>query len=227
MNGRESRLLTVALTATRAAEAAHGYGRSRVMEFPHVLLEVEVPAEALAADLAAEGLLVVVRVHVEGEIVDLVEGLVADVALEGLHATMRELVVFEVALLMEALAAYLADVGLVVGVDARMRVEGGTAVEGLAACLALVRLLRRVDDLVPAQRACLPEALATDLTDERPCSRMHGHVSGEIVVSVEDLAALGAGEGLLFLAVARRVAWRRRRAFLLPATGADKFFGRT
>ena len=41
-----------------------------------MLLEVEVSAEPFAADAAGEGLLVVVRVHVEGEVVHLVEGLV-------------------------------------------------------------------------------------------------------------------------------------------------------
>ena len=41
------------------------------VELPGVLLEVEVPAEALVADLAGERLLLVVRVHVEGKVVDL------------------------------------------------------------------------------------------------------------------------------------------------------------
>ena len=41
------------------------------VELPGVFLEVEVPAEALVADLAGERLLLVVRVHVEGQVVDL------------------------------------------------------------------------------------------------------------------------------------------------------------
>ena len=36
-----------------------------------MLLEVEVSAESLVADLAGERLLLVVRVHVEGQVVDL------------------------------------------------------------------------------------------------------------------------------------------------------------
>ena len=44
------------------------------VELPGVLLEVEVPAEALVADLAGERLLLVVRVHVEGQVVDLKQG---------------------------------------------------------------------------------------------------------------------------------------------------------
>ena len=39
-----------------------------------MLLEVEVPAESLVADLAGERLLLVVRVHVEGQVVDLKQG---------------------------------------------------------------------------------------------------------------------------------------------------------
>ena len=37
---------------------------------------------------------------------------------------------------------------------------------------------------------------ATDLADEGPCSSVHGHVSAEVVVGVEDLAALGTREDL-------------------------------
>ena len=44
------------------------------VELPGVLLEVEVPAESLVADLAGERLLLVVRVHVEGQVVDLKQG---------------------------------------------------------------------------------------------------------------------------------------------------------
>ena len=93
------------------------------MQLPHVLLQVEVPAESLAADLAAEGLLIVVGVHVEGEVVDLVEGLVADVAFVSLLTAVGQFVVLVVALLVETLAAVLADEGLDVGVDARVGVE--------------------------------------------------------------------------------------------------------
>lgn len=59
------------------------------MQLPHVLLQVEVPAEALAAYLAGERFLVVVRVHMESKIVDLVECLVTDVAFVRLLAAMR------------------------------------------------------------------------------------------------------------------------------------------
>lgn len=66
------------------------------MKFADVLLEVKVPAEALAARGASKGLLVVVCVHVEGEVVDLVESLVADIALELLLPAVGQLVVFVV-----------------------------------------------------------------------------------------------------------------------------------
>lgn len=66
------------------------------MQLPDVFLQVKVPAEALAAGGAGEGLLVVVRVHMEGEVVHLVERLVADGALELLLPAVRQLVVLVV-----------------------------------------------------------------------------------------------------------------------------------
>lgn len=68
----------------------------RVVQLPDVFLQVKVPAEALPAGGAGEGLLVVVRVHVEGEVVHLVERLAADGALELLLAAVRQLVVLVV-----------------------------------------------------------------------------------------------------------------------------------
>lgn len=174
-----------------------------LVQLPHVLLQIEVPAESLGADAAGVGLLVVVRVHVEGEVVDLVEGLVADVALVGLFAAVGQLVVLVVALLVEPFAAVLAHEGLVAGVDARVGVEGGGAIEGLAAGLALVRLFRRVDDLVPAESRSLAESLAADLAHKRPGSGVDGHVAGEVVVGVEHLATFQAGEGLGLAATGR------------------------
>lgn len=66
------------------------------MQLPDVLLQVEVAAEAFATSGAGEGLLVVVCVHVEGQIVDLVEGLIADGALVLFLPAVRQLVVLVV-----------------------------------------------------------------------------------------------------------------------------------
>lgn len=93
------------------------------MQFPHVFLEVEVPAEALAADLAGEGFFVVVGVHVEGEVVDLVEGFRADGAFISFFPAVGELVIFVIALLMEAFAAVFADEGLISGVDPGVSIQ--------------------------------------------------------------------------------------------------------
>lgn len=82
-----------------------------------MLLEVKVSAKALAADLAGEWLFVVVGVHVEGEVVDLVESFRAHCTLISFFAAVRELVILVIALLMEALAAVFADEGLISGVD--------------------------------------------------------------------------------------------------------------
>lgn len=170
-----------------------------LMQLPHVLLQIEVAAEALGADLARVRLLVVVRVHVEGQVVDLVEGLVADIALVRLVAAVRQLVVLVVALLVEALAAVLAHERLVPRMYPGVRVQRGRPIECLAAGVTLVRLLRRMNDLMPAQSARLSKALAADLADERASARVDGHVSREIVVGVEHLSALLARERLLLV----------------------------
>lgn len=92
------------------------------MQFAHVLLQVEVPAEPFAAYPAGERLFVVVRVHVEGQVVHLVERLVAHGTLICLFAAVRQLVVLVVAFLVETLAAELARKRFVAGVYARVRV---------------------------------------------------------------------------------------------------------
>lgn len=67
------------------------------MQLPHVFLQVKVPAEAFPTGGAGEGLLVVVRVHVEGEVVHLVERLAADGTLELFLSAVCQLVVLVVA----------------------------------------------------------------------------------------------------------------------------------
>lgn len=73
-----------------------GRGKAAVVQLPDVLLQVEVAAETFPAGGAGEGLFVVVRVHVKGEVVDLVEGLVADGALILLLSAVRQFVVLVV-----------------------------------------------------------------------------------------------------------------------------------
>lgn len=84
----------------RAQSQCSGLGgrlrAGRVVQLPDVLLQVKVPAEALATRGAGEGLLVVVRVHVEGEVVHLMERLAADGTLELLLAAVRQFVVLVV-----------------------------------------------------------------------------------------------------------------------------------
>lgn len=93
------------------------------MQFADVFLEIEVSAEPFAAGRACEGLLVVVSVHVEGQVVDLVEGLVADGALVLLLPAVRQLVVLVIPFLMETFAAELTDEGLVPCVNAHVRIQ--------------------------------------------------------------------------------------------------------
>lgn len=173
------------------------------MQFPDVFLQVKVPAEALAAGGAGEGLLVVVRVHVEGQVVDLVERLAADGALELLLPAVRQLVVLVVPFLVKAFAAELTHEGLVSRVDPRVRVERGAAVKGLSALVALVRLFLSVDDLVAAQRARLTEAFPANFTDEGARAGVHRHVARQVVVRVKHLAAHLAREDFGFVSSAR------------------------
>lgn len=66
------------------------------MQLPDVLLQVKVAAEAFPTRGAGEGFLVIVRVHVECQVVDLMEGLVADGALVLLLPAVGQLVVLVV-----------------------------------------------------------------------------------------------------------------------------------
>lgn len=159
-----------------------------VVQFTNVFLEIEVAAESLAAGGAGEGLLVVVRVHVERQVVDLVEGLVADGALVLLLPTVCQLVVLVIPFLMETFAAELADEGLVSCVDTHVRVERRAPVECLSALVTLMRLLLCVDNLVPAQSTGLTEAFSAHFTHEGPRARVHGHVSGQVIMCIEYLA---------------------------------------
>lgn len=79
-----------------------------VVQLSHVLLQVEVSAEALGADFALKRLLVVVGVHVERQVVDLMERLLTDLTLVSLLAAVGQLVVLVVALLMKTLPAMFA-----------------------------------------------------------------------------------------------------------------------
>lgn len=66
------------------------------MQLPDVFLKVKVPAEAFSTGGAGEGLLVIVCVHVEGQVVDLVERFAADGTLELFLSAVGQLVVFVV-----------------------------------------------------------------------------------------------------------------------------------
>lgn len=102
----ESSVIKVAKVRTGSAvQVSGGLGRRRrrradggseagvVVQLADVFLQVEVAAESLPAGGAGEGLFVVVCVHVEREVVDLMERLVADGAFVLLLAAVRQLVV--------------------------------------------------------------------------------------------------------------------------------------
>lgn len=192
------------------------------MQLPHVFLQIEVPAEPFPAYLAGERFLVVVRVHVKRKIVDLMERLVAYAALVRFLAAVRQLVILVVPLLVETFPAELADERLEVGVYTPMGVQGGASVERFPACRTFVRFVLRVYDLVPAEGAGLTESLAADFADERTCAGVHGHVSGQVVVGVEHLAAFRAGEGLLFVRGCELVGPRTGTLLAALALGQDR-----
>lgn len=62
-----------------------------------MFFQIKVPTKAFPASPARERLLVVVRVHVEGQVIDLVEGFAADRALELFLAAVRQFVIFVIA----------------------------------------------------------------------------------------------------------------------------------
>lgn len=143
--------------------------------------------------------LVVVCVHVECEVVDLMECLVAYDAFVGLFDAVRQFVVLVVALLVESFAAMFADERLESGVNAHMSVERRGSVERLAASRTFVRLFGRVDYLVAAQSRRLAETFAADFANERTSSRVHRHVTCQVVMGVENFAAVWARKHSAFV----------------------------
>ena len=106
-----------------------------------------------------------------------------------------------IALLMEPFAAVLADERLKSGVNAHVRVERRRPVERFTARRTLVRFLGRVNNFVTAQSRCLPESFTAHFADERPGSRVHWHVSREVVMGVEHFATIGTSENAVLVAV--------------------------
>lgn len=106
-----------------------------------------------------------------------------------------------IALLVESFAAVFADVRFVAGVDASVRIQCGRTIESLVANVAFVRLVGRVDDFVAAERGRLTETFAADFAYEWPGTGVDGHVSRQVVVSVEYFAAFLTGKHLPFLAI--------------------------
>lgn len=62
-----------------------------------MFFQIKVPTKAFPARPARKRLLVVVRVHVEGQVVNLVKGFAADRALELFLTAVRQFVVFVIA----------------------------------------------------------------------------------------------------------------------------------
>ena len=118
------------------------------MKFSHVFLQIKVSTKPFAAYLTRERLLIIVGVHMKGEIVDLVKSFATDMTLEWLYSSVSETVVLIVAFLVETFPADVADERFVSSVNAHVRVERGRTIERLATLLALVRLLLSVDNLV-------------------------------------------------------------------------------
>lgn len=110
-------------------------GAVDVVELSHVLLQIKVAAESLRAYFALERLLVIVRVHMECQIVDLMKRLVTNLTFIRLLARVRQFVILVIPLLMEALAAELADVRLVPIVNSGVGVEGWRAIKRFPTCL--------------------------------------------------------------------------------------------
>ena len=173
---------------------SEGYRRVGIMQLPHVFLEIEIATKALVAVRACIGFFIVVGVHVEGEIVYLMKSFTADVALIGLLAAVGQLVVFVVAFLMESFATTFADPRLVAIVDANVSVESGAAIERFLTVRTLVWFFCGVNYFVATQSAGLSKAFAAHFANERPSSCVYGHVTGQVIVSVEIFATLRTNE---------------------------------
>lgn len=106
-----------------------------------------------------------------------------------------------IALLMKAFAAVLADERFKSGVNAHVRVERRRPVERFTARRAFMRLLRRVNDFVTAQSGRLTETFTAHFADKWSCSRVHRHVSREVVVGVKHFATIGTSEDAILVAV--------------------------
>lgn len=93
------------------------------MQLSHVFLQIEIPTESFGAYFARVGFLVIVGMHVECEIVDLVEGFVANVTLVCFFSAVRQLMVLVIALLMEPFAAVFANKWLVSSMNSSVSVK--------------------------------------------------------------------------------------------------------
>jgi len=102
------------------------------------------------AVLAVERFLFVVRIHVKGQIVDLVKGLRAYATLVWFDLRVRQKVILVVTLLVKSLAANSAGERLVPRVYPHMCIKGGRPVKRLPAFFAFMRALLCVDNFVAA-----------------------------------------------------------------------------
>ncbi|CAL4121134.1 unnamed protein product, partial [Meganyctiphanes norvegica] len=113
-----------------------------VMQLTHMLLQVKIPAKAFATYCTLKWLLVIVCVHMECQIINLMEGLITDMTFVCLLARVCEFVVLVVTLLVEALAAEFTHIGFIAIMDPDMGVKSGRSVKGLSTSITLMWLLR-------------------------------------------------------------------------------------
>lgn len=106
-----------------------------------MLLKIKVPTETFATNMACIRLLVIVGVHMKGQVVHLVEGFRTYITFVLLFCAVGQLVVLVVSFLMEAFAAELAHVRLVALVDAHVRVQCGASIESFPTSRTFVRFL--------------------------------------------------------------------------------------
>lgn len=167
------------------------------MQLSYVLFQVEISTKSFPTSFTGEGLLVVVRVHVESKVVDLVEGLIANGALERFLSAVGEFVIFVISLLVKAFPTVLTDKGFVPIVDPDMSVQSGAPIKRFSTGLTLVRFLGGVDDFMATEGGGLSKPFAANFANEGPCSGVNGHVSGQVVMSIEHFPTFQAGEGLV------------------------------
>jgi hypothetical protein len=89
-----------------------------------VFLKVKIPAETFTTDWASEGFLLIVGMHVKGQVINLVKSLITDITFVLFFCTMSQFMVFVITFLMEAFSAVFTCKRFITRVNSHMSIQG-------------------------------------------------------------------------------------------------------